>query len=203
MVFNSTFISVSRYRFAFIGLAALVIAAFVQMPTAQAQSASEKAAAAEVAKLLSAVSSGGSSVSKVSGAVRRHFAIGTWVNALLGKQKKKFSSSEMSQFRKLLPSYLAKLYVRQFGGGGLGKVEPSRIRTVRGDVLVTTRLPRGSGGTVPVVWRLRVIGGKYRVIDYSAGGVSNVVLKRSEFGSIVKQSGAGELNKFLASFINS
>lgn len=166
-----------------------------------AQSAAEKAAANEVIQLLRSAGKNPGSVSSVTTAVRSHFAIGTWVNALLGKQRKKLTAGQQSEFRKLLPAYLAKLYVNQFGGRKISDPKITRLKTVRGDVLVTAKLPRGNGGTIPVVWRLRSIEGKFRVIDYSVGGVSNLVLKRSEFGAKVKQSGGDSLNAFLRDFI--
>ncbi|MEO1066074.1 MAG: ABC transporter substrate-binding protein [Pseudomonadota bacterium] len=173
------------------------------------QSAGEAAAMRQVQALLTSAQQAGSrsssksaQVQAIRSVVRRHFAVGTWANALLGRQKSKFSGSQQSEFRRLLPGYLAKLYVNQFGGRSVRAGEVTGASTRRGDVLVTSRLPRGSGGgNLTVVWRTRVIGGKPRVIDYSVGGVSNVVLKRSEFTSKVRQSGPASLNSFLRSFI--
>ena len=50
---------------------------------------------------------------------------------------------------------------------------------------------------------MRVIGGKPRVIDYTTGGISAVVLRRSEFGGKIKKSGGAGLVKFLKNFIAS
>lgn len=191
----------------FITLSSVIIfiAAFAMMisaPFASAQTAAEAASIRQVATLLSSAHKASGNQSGLRSAVSRHFAVGTWSNALLGKFSRKFSSGQKSEFRRLFPSYIAKQYFKQFGGSGSKPGEVTKARTVRGDVLVTSRIP-GRGRTFTVVWRMRVIGGKPRVIDYSTGGISTVVLKRSEFGSKIKKSGPDGLNSFIKAFIAS
>ena len=169
---------------------------------ARAQSAAETQSISQVNALLTSAHKTGGSLSPLTGIVKRHFAIGTWTNALLGKQKRKYSGSQLSEFRKLFPAYTAKQYSKQFGGKGGAAGKVTGARTVRGDVLVTSRIPSGSR-TFTVTWRMRVIGGKPRVIDYSTGGISTLVLRRSEFQSKVKSSGPQSLNDFLKKFIAS
>lgn len=180
----------------------LLSVAFLLMftPSASAQSAAEKQSIRQVQALLNSAKKTGGSQSGLTSVVKRHFAVGTWVNALLGKQKSKFSGGQLSEFRRLFPAYIAKQYSQQFSGAGGGGGEVTGSRTVRGDVLVTTKIP-AKNRTFTVVWRMRVIGGKPRVIDYSTGGISNIVLRRTEFQSKVKQSGAQSLNNFLKRFI--
>lgn len=175
---------------------------FLPLTKAHAQGAEEVASQKQVQSLLSEANKAGGDLGALSNVVVRHFAIGTWVNAILGKEAKKFSASELAEFKRLFPSYIAKQYFKQFGGsnGVLGEV--TETRNVRGDILVTSRIP-GSGRTFTVDWRMRVIGGKPRVIDYTTGGISAVVLRRSEFQSKIKQSGPSGLNDFLRTFISS
>lgn len=186
---------------AFIALLSVALL-LVFTPNASAQSAAEKQSISQVEALLGSAKKAGGSQSGLTSVVKRHFAIGTWTNALLGKQRSKFSGGQLSEFRKLFPAYIAKQYSKQFNGGGGGGGEVTSARTVRGDVLVTTKIP-AKNRTFTVVWRMRVIGGKPRVIDYSTGGISTLVLRRTEFQSKVKQSGAKSLNDFLKGFIAS
>jgi len=182
----------------------LMSALVLLMPTfkADAQNAAEAQSMREVSALLTSAHSAAGDQGALTTVVKRHFAIGTWTNALLGNQEKKFSASQTTEFKNLFPAYIAKQYFKQFGGAGSSAGEVTEARTVRGDVLVTSRIP-SKNRTFTVVWRMRVIGGKPRVIDYSTGGISNVVLRRSEFQSKVKQSGADGLNSFLRQFIAS
>lgn len=186
---------------AFAVFLAVLVFVFPSQPV-KAQSATEAASIRQVEALLGSAHKASGNLSGLRSIVNRHFAIGTWTNALLGKEGKKFSGGQKSEFRRLFPSYVAKQYFKQFGGSGSRPGSVEKARTVRGDVLVTSKIP-GKGRTFTVVWRMRVIGGKPRVIDYSTGGISAVVLRRSEFRSKIKQSGPEGLNNFLKSFVSS
>lgn len=176
--------------------------ALAPLNIAVAQSGAEKAAIRQVNALLKSAHRSSGSLGGLRSTVSRHFAIGTWTNATLGKAGKTITSGQRSQVRKLLPSYIAKQYFKQFSGSGAKAGSVVRAKTVRRDVLVTSKIPSRSR-TFTVVWRMRVIGGKPRVIDYSTGGVSAVVLRRSEFGGKIRQSGGAGLVKFLRQYINS
>lgn len=139
----------------------------------------------------------GQKLAGVERAVRRHFAFRTWERFLLGDNAGRFSGSQLSTFRGLLPRYLAKLYFNQFGRGLRGKPEIVGARTVRGDVLVQARVPRSRGGTLGVDYRIR--GGQ--VIDFMVGGTSFLVLKRAEFNATINRGGPDALNAFLQNFI--
>jgi len=177
----------------------LTLAPFSQ---AYAQSGAEKSAIRQVDALLKSAHRSSGSLGSLRSVVSRHFAIGTWTNATLGRSGKKLSSGQRAEIRRLLPSYIAKQYFKQFSGSGSKAGSVAKARTVRGDVLVTSKIPSRSR-TFTVVWRMRVIGGKYRVIDYTTGGVSAVILRRSEFGGKIKQSGGAGLIKFMKQFIAS
>ena len=178
------------------------IFALTPLHPAFAQSGAEKAAIRQVDALLKSAHRSSGSLGGLRSVVSRHFAIGTWTNATLGKAGKNITSGQRAQVRKLLPSYIAKQYFKQFSGSGSKAGSVVKARTVRGDVLVTSKIPSRSR-TFTVVWRMRVIGGKPRVIDYTTGGVSAVILRRSEFGGKIKQSGGAGLVKFLRNFIAS
>ena len=191
------------FGFAFtLGLAVLAQGAW-------AQSAGERAAVRTatilVEKAHGALANSGLSdaqkLSRLESAVRQTFAFPVWEAFLLGKSSKQFSSRQLSTFRKLLPKYLARLYANQFGKGLRRKPEIGQAKTVRKDVLVRAKIPRGNGGNLPVDWRLRNVRGGYRVIDFMVGGTSFLVLKRAEFNSVLKRAGPDELNEFLRKFI--
>lgn len=171
-------------------------------PGAMAQSGAENAASKQVQALLDSAHKASGNPGALRSVVTRHFAVGTWSNAVLGKSGRKFSSSQKSRFRNLFPSYIAKQYFKQFGSSGAKAGSVGKARTVRGDVLVSSRIPNRTR-TFTVTWRMRNIGGKPRVIDYTVGGISAVVLRRSEFGAKVKRSGPDGLIDFIKAFIES
>lgn len=143
----------------------------------------------------------GQRLSRLESAVRQTFAFSVWETFLLGKNAKLLSGKQRSQFRKLLPKYLAKLYLKQFGKGLRSKPDVKGAKTVRKDVLVRARIKKTNGGSLPVDWRLRNVRGKYRIIDFMVGGTSFLVLKRAEFNSVIKRAGPDKLNAFLKNFI--
>lgn len=196
------FSSTKRLFWAFSLALFTIVFALSPFSPAAAQSGAEKAAIRQVDALLKSAHRSSGSLGGLRSVVSRHFAIGTWTNATLGKAGKSISSGQRSQVRKLLPSYVAKQYFKQFSGSGSKAGSVVKARTVRRDVLVTSKIPSRSR-TFTVVWRMRVIGGKYRVIDYTTGGVSAVILHRSEFGGIIKKSGGDGLVRFLKKFIAS
>lgn len=57
------------------------------------------------------------------------------------------------------------------------------------DVMVQTRIVRGNGRILNLVWRLRSRNGAYRVIDIVAEGVSLALTKRQEFAAIIRANG--------------
>ena len=178
------------------------VIAFSPLNPAAAQTGAEKAAIRQVEALLKSAHRSSGNLGGLRSVVSRHFAIGTWANATLGKAGKTITAGQRSQVRKLLPGYIAKQYFKQFSGSGSKPGSVVKARTVRRDVLVTSKIPSRSR-TFTVVWRMRVIGGKPRVIDYTTGGISAVVLRRSEFGGKIKKSGGAGLVKFLKNFIAS
>ena len=52
-----------------------------------------------------------------------------------------------------------------------------------------TEIVRPSGPPITAEWRVRVIDGKYRIIDIAIEGISMAVTKRSEFSAVIQSSG--------------
>jgi len=190
-----------------LGMAALVSTPNAVLAQSGAERAATKTASLLVEKAHGALANGGLSeqqrFSRLESAVRQTFAFSVWETFLLGKNANKLSSKQRSQFRKLLPKYLARLYMNQFGKGLRNKPVIGGAKTVRKDVLVRAQIPRANGGNLPVDWRLRRVGGRARIIDFMVGGTSFLVLKRAEFNSVLKRSGPDQLNAFLQGFIAS
>lgn len=181
----------------------LVAAQFVAgVQPASAQSASEKAAM-RVGETLADKAHGSlvrGNLAGVQSAINQTFSFGTWEEFLIGSHGGKFTGRQRAEFRRLLPRYLARLYADQFSGGLDRKPEILGARTVRGDVLVNAQIPRSNGRALKVDWRMRRIGGGYKVIDFMVGGVSFLLLKRDEFGTILQRDGAEPLLAFLRNY---
>ena len=199
--------SVSMIR-KFVPSLALVLAmALAHVPTgpAEAQSAAEKSAMQSAQKFVnrahSALSSGGSNAQKakrMESAVRSSFSFPTWERFLLGKNASKFDSKQMAQFKKLLPKYLARLYVNNARGPGGSPPKIDTAKPSKRDILVSSSETRRK-----VQWRMRKSGGGYKIADFLVGGGSSfLVLKRAEFNASINKGGPDNLISFMERFIS-
>ncbi|MEM1385401.1 MAG: ABC transporter substrate-binding protein [Pseudomonadota bacterium] len=127
-------------------------------------------------------------------AVSDAFAFDVWERFLLGDRIDQFEDEQLAAFRDLLPGFLAKLYLDQFGKGLEAKPEIQDARKARRDVLVRAQIPRANGKTLPVDWRIRDFDGRgHLVIDVMVGGTSFLILKRDEFAAILENGGPDAL----------
>ena len=123
-------------------------------------------------------------------AINRAFAFDIWERFLIGDNADAFSPSQRSEFRTLLPAFMAHLYSNQFERGLNQPPEIGEVRKVRRDYLVQSRFARPNGAALPVEWRLRdTPGSGPRVIDIMVGGTSFLLLKREEFTAIIDSRG--------------
>lgn len=136
---------------------------------------------------------------RLKAAVSEAFAFDIWERFLLGDTAESFSDAERTAFRERLPGFLADLYLTQFGKGLEAKPEIRGTRKARKDAIVSAGIPRANGKTLPVDWRIRDFEGRgHLVIDVMVGGISFLVLKREEFGSILAEGGPPALLDFMA-----
>ncbi len=135
---------------------------------------------------------------RLKAAVADAFAFDIWERFLLGDRAEALTEAERAEFRARLPGFLAHLYKSQFGKGLEAKPEIRETRPVRSDILVSAGIPRANDKMLPVDWRIRDFGARgHLVIDVMVGGVSFLVLKREEFGEILKERGAEGLLAFM------
>ena len=66
-----------------------------------------------------------------------------------------FTDGQRTEFRRLLPGFLANLYIDQFDRGLHAPPTVGAARKVRRDYLVTSSFKREGGRNLPVQWRLR------------------------------------------------
>jgi len=122
------------------------------------------------------------------------FSFDIWQRFLLRGREDALTEAQRAEVEALLPGFLADLYADRFGMGLEARPVIEGARPVRGDVLVSARIPRDEERNLPVKWRIRAFEERgHRVIDVMVGGVSFLVLKREEFGAILETGGADAL----------
>ena len=135
---------------------------------------------------------------RLRAAVSEAFAFDIWERFLLGDKADRLTEDQRTAFRERLPGFLAHLYKSQFGKGLEAKPKIRDERPARSDILVRAAIPRANGDSLPVDWRVREFdGGEHKVIDVMVGGVSFLVLKREEFGSILDAEGPDGLLAYM------
>ena len=128
--------------------------------------------------------------------VARAFAFDIWERFLVGDRG--LNPAQLDEFRSLLPGFLARLYADRFGKGLEAEPEVSGTRTVRRDVMVAAAIPRASGKSLPVEYRVREFADRGSlIIDVMVGGVSFLVLKRDEFKALIDSRGIDGLLAFM------
>ncbi|MEM8793347.1 MAG: ABC transporter substrate-binding protein [Pseudomonadota bacterium] len=131
-------------------------------------------------------------------ALETSFAFDFWEKFLIRNHKDSFSEAQLTEFRALLPGFLAKLYADQFGNGLEAKPEIKETRKARKDVLVRAAIPRANGKTLPVDWRVHEFEDRgHLVVDFMVGGTSFLILKRDEFNGVLDQKGPDALLDFM------
>ena len=125
------------------------------------------------------------------GAISSAFAFDVWERFLIESRSEAFTDDQRSNFRSLLPGFLAHLYQHQFQKGLDTAPTLGDARKVRRDVLVSSTFLRPNGGDLPVDWRVRDFPDRgAQVIDVMVGGTSFLVLKREEFAAMIDSGGA-------------
>ena len=107
-----------------------------------------------------------------------------------GRYFREMTPEQQADYQQLFGEFVLKTYAGRLGGYS---GEQFSIVTARPagqqDVLVQSRIDRPSGPPIGAEWRVRALGGGYRIIDVSVEGVSMAVTQRQEFDSLLARSG--------------
>lgn len=111
------------------------------------------------------------------------FALGRYWNSATPAQQRDY----LTQFRRMVVD----VYANRFGDYKGQKFETKSFRSISDtDTLVTSFIhPVGGGEDIQVDWRVRLKGGKYKIVDVLVAGVSMSVTQRSDFASVIQRGG--------------
>ena len=111
---------------------------------------------------------------------------------VLGRHWRTATTAQRQDYLTLFRGYVLAGVTRRLGGAnGIDKIEVTGSQPASGrDSMVATLITLGNGAEPSrVEWRVRRMGGGYRIVDVVAEGVSLVVTNRNEFDAIVARSG--------------
>ena len=109
---------------------------------------------------------------------------------VLGRFWMRISESERTEFQVLFREHVVAVYSAQFARYAGEQFEVLK-HTTWSDKTITvwTLLKKKNGEETPMNFRLRQVNGALRIIDLVVQGVSHVLIKRSEFSSIIINHG--------------
>lgn len=109
---------------------------------------------------------------------------------VLGQHYRTATPEQRADFQRLFEEYILSTYSSRLGGyaGETFQVISARPAGSK-DAMVRTRIERPSGPPIQADWRVRANGNQYKIIDVMVEGVSMAVTQRSEFASVIKNSG--------------
>ena len=129
----------------------------------------------------------------------RGFALPLIARFVLGRYWRKATPDQRDSYVDLFGKFVIKSYSRHIGGFAGSSFDIVGAKAIgKSDFLVTTNLRRKSGPSFRAGWRVRLIDGKYKIIDVMIEGISMAVSQRQEFASVLKRDGVERLLQILA-----
>ncbi len=109
----------------------------------------------------------------------------------VGRHWKQATPAEQAELVATFSRFMTSNYAGRFDGwSGQAFETVSEEPSAQGTVLVRTRLTEPQGDGVHLDYRLREVGGSWKICDvYLNGTVSEVALRRSEYASLINRDG--------------
>lgn len=122
--------------------------------------------------------------------LRDDFALEQIGQFVVGIYWRRMSPEQRETYMKLFGEWVLKTYSVRLGGYSGEQFQVlNTTPTGQRDVLVKTRITKGSADGFNATWRVRKDGDRYKIIDIYVEGVSMAITQRSEFESILKRHG--------------
>lgn len=120
----------------------------------------------------------------------------TVCRSVLGKSWAKLSEDQKTKFEATFEELSSAMYAANFDSYSGEKFKTVEERTLpRGSVLVRAQLLVPGEEAVHFDYVLREYGGKWKIVNIIVDGVSDVALKRAEYGQVMEQDGLDGLLK--------
>ena len=112
--------------------------------------------------------------------------VGKWV---IGRYWRRISKSERTKYLSLFEEFIVATYSKRFRGYTKAKLQINGTTQHKSSVFVNSQINREESKPIRVVWRVKVLNGKHKIIDIIIEGVSWIQTQRSEFVSVIRNSG--------------
>jgi phospholipid transport system substrate-binding protein len=131
--------------------------------------------------------------------LRRGFDFATIGRFVLGRHWNTATPQQREQFLVAFTDFVSKSYSRRLAEEAtINGFNITNLRDLgEGDYLVQTAITRPSGPPLSYEWRVRDRGGNTKIVDVVVEGVSLLITQRSDFTSVIGQSGMDGLIRSL------
>jgi phospholipid transport system substrate-binding protein len=135
---------------------------------------------------------------KVRPAIQATFDLPTMTRYSVGPGWNNISPAQRDALIKAFGRMTVAAYARNFDSWSGERIVVQQTQTRGPDKLVQTSIIKKNGDPVTLAYRMRQIGGQWKVIDvYYKSAVSELTTRRSDFASILAKSGPDALVKHL------
>jgi phospholipid transport system substrate-binding protein len=121
-----------------------------------------------------------------------NFDVPTIARFVLGRYWRAASDAERTEYLHLFEDMLVAMYANRFAdySGERIRVTGSRS-TPEGDIFVASvaTMPQQPQEQIALDWIMRRDGGRFRIVDVRAEGVSMAITQRDEFGAVIQRGG--------------
>jgi len=122
--------------------------------------------------------------------INRLFDIPFMARLAVGTSWASLSPAQQHQVTAAFGSYIAATYADRFDSYAGQRLEVTGHQPSASDVIVKTRIVKGSGEAVDIEYLMRPNGDDWRISDvYLDGSISQLATQRSEFGAILRRDG--------------
>jgi phospholipid transport system substrate-binding protein len=134
----------------------------------------------------------------------RAFDFPTMIRFAVGPKWSSFTSAEQAQLTEAFARLTAASYAHNFSGysGETITADPN-VATRGPDKVVTTHLGSPGDAPVTIAYRMREVGGAWKIIDvFYNGAISQLTTRRSDFAASLAQGGAPALLAHLNALVD-
>ena len=108
---------------------------------------------------------------------------------MLGRYWRRASRQEQQQYLNLFEEFIIATFTKRFKAYTNANLQISETTSRKSSAFVKTRINRSSAKPIRIIWRVKFTDGRYQIIDIVVEGVSWIQTQRSEFVSVIRNSG--------------
>ena len=119
---------------------------------------------------------------------------GKWV---IGRYWRRASKSERIEYLTLFEKFIIATYSKRFRGYTKAKLQVNDTTRTKNSAFVDSQINRKGSKPIKIVWKVKLLDGKYKIVDIAIEGVSWIQTQRSEFVSVIRNNG-GKVSGLMA-----